>query len=254
MRPIPPNRERPRKHPTPQSPQLSSLLKKKASTILPHTPLPLVNRLPSSQPIIHTSIPPSQETLWHLPPPPPSPPPTSYLTTSLPPFPLPISHLTTLHQPFPPSSTISSPLTRYHSHNLGVATLLLISSPTPLSLPSGNLSHWTVIQARQIQTITSKYISLMSPSTLLMMPFSARPFLPPSKAPPSNGLPPYHHTPSIALTPSRTCSLLTSLAVAHIKPQLSLFLASDRNKRRRFRPLSTASIRLPSAHHTLTKR
>ena len=133
---------------TSQSPQLSSLLKKKASTILPRTPSPPLNKLPSSQPIIHTSIPPSQETLRHLPPLPPSPPPTSHLTTSLPPSPPPISHLTTLHQPFPPSSTIPSPITRYHPHNPNVVTLLLISSPTPISLPSGNLSHWTVIQAR----------------------------------------------------------------------------------------------------------
>jgi len=141
LRPIPPERERPRKHLTPQSPQLSSLLKKKTSRIILRTPSPPLNRLPSSQPIIHTSNPPSQETLRHLPPPPPSPPPTSHLTTSLPPFPPPISQLKTSHQPFLPLSTIPSPLTRYHSHNPGVATLVLISSPTPLSLPSGNLSH-----------------------------------------------------------------------------------------------------------------
>jgi len=92
------------------------LMKKKARTILPPTPSPPLNRLPSSQPMIHTSIPPSQDTLRHLPPLPPSPPPTSHLTTSLPPSPPPISHLTTSHQTFLHSSTIPSPLTRYHPH------------------------------------------------------------------------------------------------------------------------------------------
>jgi len=120
--------------------------------------------------------------------------------------------------------------------------------------PWGNLSHGTVIQTRPIQTSTSKSISPMSPSTLLTMSFSTRPSLPPSKAPPSNGLPPCHHTPSITLTPSPTCSLLTSPAAAHIKLQPSLFFALEKNKMRRSELSSTALVRLPSAHHTLTKK
>ncbi|XP_027905739.1 uncharacterized protein LOC114165284 [Vigna unguiculata] len=47
----------------PEGPQLSDLPKRKASTILPRRPSPPLNKLPSSQPIIPTSIPPSQGTL-----------------------------------------------------------------------------------------------------------------------------------------------------------------------------------------------
>jgi len=91
-------------------------------------------------------------------------------------------------------------------------------------------------------------------TTLLTMSFSARPFQPSSKALPSNGLPPYLHTPSTTSTPSPTCLLLTSPAAAHIKPQSSLFLTLDKNKTRHYGLSSTASVRLPSAHHTLTRR
>jgi len=127
-----------------QGPQLSSLLKKKASTILPHTPSPLPNKLPSSQPILLTSTPPSQETLRLPPPPPPSPPLMSHPSTCLPPYtPLishpttlitslpPISLLTTSPPPFPPSSTIPSLLTHSHLTNPGAVTLSPTSSPTP---------------------------------------------------------------------------------------------------------------------------
>ena len=146
----------------PQGPQLSSPLKKKVSTILPRTPSPPPNKLPSSQPIILTSIPPSQEIMLLLPPPPPCPPPTSRPTTcpplytllishpitTLTPSLLPISPLTTSRPLFPPSFTIPSLLTRYHLPNLGTIILLPISLPTLPSLPSGNLSHWNVTPVR----------------------------------------------------------------------------------------------------------
>jgi len=116
-----------------------------ASTILPRTPSPPLNKLPSSQPIIHTSIPPFQETLWLLLSPPPCPSPTSHPITCLPPYPPPTSHpttclppslppispLTTSLQLFPPSFTIPSPLSYSHPHNLDAVILLPISLPTP---------------------------------------------------------------------------------------------------------------------------
>jgi len=243
----------------PEGPQLSSLPKRKESTILPRTPSPPLNKLPSSQPIIPTSIPPSQGTLRllsrrhqpHLTSSlPPYPPPTSHPTTYLPPSLPPISPLTTLHQIFPPSFTIPSPLTRSHPHIRDVVILLLITSPTPSSFQSGNLSHWNAIQVRPIKTNTSRSRSPMSPCTLLTMSFSARPSLPPLKSPPSNGLPPFRYTPSTTLTPSPTCSPLTLSAAAHIKLQPSPFLASDMIKTRH----SGLSSRLPFAHHTLIRK
>ena len=61
-------------------------------------------------------------------------------TTDIPSYNFP-STLKTSNKLFIPSSTIPSLFTRYHPHNPGAATLLLISSPTPFSLPSGSLSH-----------------------------------------------------------------------------------------------------------------
>jgi len=93
-------------------------MRKKVSTILPRTPSPPLSRHPSSLPITHTSIPPSQDTSQHPPP--------------QPPFPLPISHPTISPLLFLPSSTTPFHHTRYHPNHLGVATLSLIPSPTPL--------------------------------------------------------------------------------------------------------------------------
>ena len=257
------SRLRPRKHRMPQGPQLSNLLKKKASTTLPRTPSPPPNKLPSSQPIILTSIPPSQEILRLPPPPPPCPPHTSRPTTcpphytplishptSLTPSLLPIFPLTTSRPLFPPSFTIPSLLTHYHLPNQGAVTLLPISSPTLPSPPSGNLSHWNVTLVKSTQTNTSRSTSPTSPSTFPMMSFFARPFLPPLKALPSNGLPPSRHTPLTASTPSPTCSPLTSPVAARTKLQQSHFSASDKNKTRRSRLSLIDSVRLPFAHHT----
>jgi len=82
--------------------------------------------------------------------------PSTLPATHIPPYnmppTLPTTHipLTTLHQLFPPSFTIPSPITRSYPHNLDVVILLLISSPTPPSLPNGNLSHWNATQVRPI--------------------------------------------------------------------------------------------------------
>ena len=115
-RPIPLKRERPRKHLKLQGPRFSSPRKKRASTILPHTPSPPPNKLPSSQPIPPTSPPPFQGTLR-----PPPFPPLMFPTTCPQPYILLISHPTTLTTslqptsplitsppPFPPLSTIPS--------------------------------------------------------------------------------------------------------------------------------------------------
>jgi len=155
---------------------------------------------------------------------------------------------------FPPSFTIPSPLTCYHPLNLGIVILLPISSLTLPSLPSGNLSHWNPTPVRPTQTNTSRSTSPTSPSTLPMMLFSTRPFLPPLKALPLNGLPPFHHTPLTASTPSPTCSPLTSPAAARIKLQQSHFSASDKNKTRRSGLSLTVSARLLFVHHTSTKK
>ena len=143
----------------PQGPQLSNLLKRRASTILPCTPSPLPNKIPSSQPILLISTPPSQETLRLPPPSPPSPPLMSHPSTCPPPYTPLISHpttlttsllpifiLTTSPPPFLPSSIIPSLLTRSHLTNSGVVTLSPTLSPTPPSPPVGTLQagalHW----------------------------------------------------------------------------------------------------------------
>ena len=140
-----------------QGPQLSSLLKKKASTILPRTPSLAPNKLPSSQPIILTYIPPSQEISQLRPLSPPCPPHTSRpttcpphytplishpttLTTSL----LPISLLTMSPRLFPPSFTIPSLFTHYHLTKPSAVTFSLISSPTPLPYLVGTFHNGTL--------------------------------------------------------------------------------------------------------------
>ena len=74
--------------------------------------------------------------------------PSNLHTTHIPPYNIPPTLPTTHIPPHNFTSTFPTlvhhpiPLTRYHPHNLDDVTLLLISSPTPPSLPSGNLSHW----------------------------------------------------------------------------------------------------------------
>jgi len=83
--------------------------------------------------------------------------PTTLHTTHIPPYnnphTLPTTHipLTTSRPPFPPSFTISSLPTRTYLPNPGAVILLPISSPTLPSLPSENLSHWSVTLVRPTQ-------------------------------------------------------------------------------------------------------
>ena len=155
---IPLKRERPRKHLKLQGRRLSSLVKRKASTILPHTPSPPPNKLPSSQPIPLTSPPPSQGTPW-LPLPPPPSQPLIFPTTCPPPYILLISHPTTLTTslqptsllrtsppPFPLLSTNPYALTHSHPTNPNVVTLSPTSRQHPPSHPVGTFHtgalHW----------------------------------------------------------------------------------------------------------------
>ena len=61
--------------------------------------------------------------------------------TPLPPFPLPIYHLITSPLLSLPSSITPFDHTRCHPNHPSVATLSLMLSPTPFSLPNGNPSH-----------------------------------------------------------------------------------------------------------------
>jgi len=63
-----------------------------------------------------------------------------------------------------------------------------------------------------------------------MMPFFAKPFLPPSRALPSNGLPPFPHTPLIASTPSPTCLPLTFVG-SHLHQTTTISLLDVRQER-----------------------
>jgi len=138
----------------PQGPQLSSLPKKKTSTILPRTPSPSLNKLPSSKPIIHTSIPPSREhcgsyphchpphhphsTLQHPFHPTHHPHPTLQHTSHPPYHPYPPHNFTStfptlVHHSIPPHSLPSTQPRRRHPFTDFIAN-------TP-SLPNGNLSH-----------------------------------------------------------------------------------------------------------------
>ena len=185
--------------------------------------------------------------------------PTTLHTTHIPPYNphnLPTTHilLTTSPPLFPPSSTIPYLLTHFHPTYPNIVTLSPTSSPTPAFSPSGNPSHWSVTLVKPTPTNTSKSTSPTSHFTLPMTQSFAKPFLPPPKAPPSNGSRPSHHTLSTTTTPSHTCLPLISLAAARTKLLQYHSSASGKNKARRFWHLSIASARLPFAPHTSIKR
>ena len=100
-----------------QGPQLSSLLKKKASTILPRTPSPPPNKLSSSQLIIPTSIPPSQEILRRHP---------AHHTHPA----LQHAHHTT-HHSYPPYNPHNLPIAHIPPHNFTSTFPTLVHHPIP---------------------------------------------------------------------------------------------------------------------------
>jgi len=184
---------------------------------------------------------------------------TTLHTTHIPPYnphnlPTTYTPLTTLPPLFPPSSTILDLLTRFHPAYPDVVTLSPTSLPTPPPHLVGTLHTGALHWWKPTPTNTSKSTSPTSPFTLPMTRSFAKPFLPPSKAPPSNGSRPSHHTLSTTSAPSHTCLPLTSLAAACTKLLQYHSSASSKNKARCSGHLSIASARLPFAPYTSIKR
>ncbi|XP_027903696.1 proline-rich receptor-like protein kinase PERK2 [Vigna unguiculata] len=167
-------------------------------------------------------------------------------TTHIPPHNFTSTFPTLVHHPIP-----HHPLPSHQPWRRHPFTDFIANTPSP---PSGNPSRWSVTLVKPTPMNTSKSTSPTSPSTLPMMPFFAKPFLPPSKALPSNGLPPSRHTPLTTSTPSPTCLPLISPAAACIKLQQYHSSASDKNKARRSGHSLIDSVRLPFANHTSTKK